>query len=518
MGREQPERDGHAGGPRRRDRHDRAGGTPRALAFPRRVWVGLSDVARTAPAGGGLRAGARVKALGSPPCGPVVTGAKGDPDLLIASDLPLAGQQRSRNRWRPRSPTCCRTALSPAGSRSGCNRATRRRAIRLLDPAKCKAKGCLRGQSGGHRRRRAVQLGLRRADAAGAQPAGVALVSPTNSAPYLVDHPPPDLFPRAGTATCASGRPTTTRPRRARSPSSASGTASSSSRTPSSAPATPCGGGSRTVRACSASRSPGGHLQRQGARLSAPRRPRPHSKRPDVVYLNTNARPISGGCCATACGPRPERRVVTDSDMLPAAADLQQHRPGHPWAARDLGGAASRSRRPGVREAFAATQANGHVANVALHAAAAAEVLLDAIAHSDGTRADNRPPAHRPGSRSVGRAARLHAHRRARGQPGHARPRRDGDGDPEDSAGSRARRSRRPDRPEAADAIAQGLATRALWVSMRTAPLLAFIALMFPPSLRPTRRRPAPSGPRRTSPRAMAPSCTPTSCARRTCR
>jgi YVTN family beta-propeller protein len=70
------------------------GGTPRAVAIGgNRVWVAVADAGRSAaPAAGGLRSGARVKALPAPPCGPVLTDRGGDPDVLIASDLPMRGQ------------------------------------------------------------------------------------------------------------------------------------------------------------------------------------------------------------------------------------------------------------------------------------------------------------------------------------------------------------------------------------------------------------------------------------------
>ena len=72
------------------------GGTPRALAAGtgRGSGSGSPTSREAAPASGALKADARVRALGAPPCGPVVTGGHGDPDLLIASDLPLTGQQR----------------------------------------------------------------------------------------------------------------------------------------------------------------------------------------------------------------------------------------------------------------------------------------------------------------------------------------------------------------------------------------------------------------------------------------
>jgi branched-chain amino acid transport system substrate-binding protein len=67
-------------------------GTPRGLAVDgRRVWVSVAGTGRAKPASGELRAGARVKALPGPPCSAVNTGGRGDPDALITSELPLQG-------------------------------------------------------------------------------------------------------------------------------------------------------------------------------------------------------------------------------------------------------------------------------------------------------------------------------------------------------------------------------------------------------------------------------------------
>lgn len=70
------------------------GGAPRGIAVGAgRVWVSVAGSGtNTGPAAGGLRAGARVAALPAPPCGAVTTGPGGDPDLLIAADLPMRKQ------------------------------------------------------------------------------------------------------------------------------------------------------------------------------------------------------------------------------------------------------------------------------------------------------------------------------------------------------------------------------------------------------------------------------------------
>ncbi len=118
------------------------GGTPRALAAGAgRVWVAISDLAGASPAAGGLRAGARVTALSAPPCGPVITGHDGDPDLLIATDLPLRGQQHVTQ------PMAAAVAFVARrhGFRAGrftvgvqaCDEATTQ--YGSWDPAKCKA-------------------------------------------------------------------------------------------------------------------------------------------------------------------------------------------------------------------------------------------------------------------------------------------------------------------------------------------------------------------------------------------
>ena len=70
------------------------GNSPRGVAVGGgRVWVAVAGPGPKAlPAAGGLRAGAKVKALTAPPCGPVVSGRAGDPDFLVVSDLPLRAQ------------------------------------------------------------------------------------------------------------------------------------------------------------------------------------------------------------------------------------------------------------------------------------------------------------------------------------------------------------------------------------------------------------------------------------------
>jgi DNA-binding SARP family transcriptional activator/ABC-type branched-subunit amino acid transport system substrate-binding protein len=70
------------------------GSSARAVAVGGgRVWVAVAGRGSAAlPATGGLREGARVEALTAPPCGPVLTGRDGDPDFLVVSDLPLRAQ------------------------------------------------------------------------------------------------------------------------------------------------------------------------------------------------------------------------------------------------------------------------------------------------------------------------------------------------------------------------------------------------------------------------------------------
>jgi YVTN family beta-propeller protein len=70
----------------------RVGGAPRGVAVGGgRVWVSVAGTGSPAPAAGGLRPAARVRALPSPPCGRVLTSG-GDPDVLIASQMPLRGE------------------------------------------------------------------------------------------------------------------------------------------------------------------------------------------------------------------------------------------------------------------------------------------------------------------------------------------------------------------------------------------------------------------------------------------
>ena len=67
-------------------------GAPRGMTVGSgRVWVSVAGTGSPAPAAGGLRPTARVQALPSPPCGPVLAG-DGDPDVLIASQMPLRGE------------------------------------------------------------------------------------------------------------------------------------------------------------------------------------------------------------------------------------------------------------------------------------------------------------------------------------------------------------------------------------------------------------------------------------------
>jgi branched-chain amino acid transport system substrate-binding protein len=110
-----------------------------------------------------------------------------------------------------------------------------------------------------------------------------------------------------------------------------------------------------------------------------------------VVYINTVSTSHIGPLLR-------DLRAVLGSDvpfvgeygLLPAAnlwreaGDVARgvHVVSHAMGIDDLG----QSSRDFI-EAFGATQPNGHVSTVALYAAVAAEVLLDAIAHSDGTRA-----------------------------------------------------------------------------------------------------------------------------------
>jgi branched-chain amino acid transport system substrate-binding protein len=70
----------------------KVGDTPRALAAGGgKVWIAVSGSATAAPAGG-LRADAEVDALTAPPCGRVLTGGRRDADVLVASDFPLRAQ------------------------------------------------------------------------------------------------------------------------------------------------------------------------------------------------------------------------------------------------------------------------------------------------------------------------------------------------------------------------------------------------------------------------------------------
>jgi YVTN family beta-propeller protein len=68
------------------------GDAPRALAVSGgKVWIAVAGTEAAKPAAG-LRADSDVTALTAPPCGRVLTGGRDDADLLIASDFPLRGQ------------------------------------------------------------------------------------------------------------------------------------------------------------------------------------------------------------------------------------------------------------------------------------------------------------------------------------------------------------------------------------------------------------------------------------------
>ena len=74
----------------------RVPGTPRGLAVGGgRVWVSVAGTRQRVARGRRLAADARLTALPGPPCGGVLTDRRGDPDYLIASDLPLGFQRES---------------------------------------------------------------------------------------------------------------------------------------------------------------------------------------------------------------------------------------------------------------------------------------------------------------------------------------------------------------------------------------------------------------------------------------
>jgi DNA-binding SARP family transcriptional activator/ABC-type branched-subunit amino acid transport system substrate-binding protein len=71
----------------------RIGSTPRAVALgDGRLWVALAGIERGASAAGSLDAGADVAPIASRECGPVATGPDGEADVLIASDDVLEGE------------------------------------------------------------------------------------------------------------------------------------------------------------------------------------------------------------------------------------------------------------------------------------------------------------------------------------------------------------------------------------------------------------------------------------------
>ena len=363
------------------------GGTPRAVAFGGgQLWVGVSDVARSAPAAGGLRTGARVKALSSPPCGPVLTGPGGDPDLLIASDLPLQGQRHMTE------PMAAAVAfmLRRHGFRAGrfrlgvqsCDDATAQYGV--FDEAKCAANArayvanpAVVGVVGPLNSGCAAQM------LPALEPAGIALISPTNSELGLVRDERHEsyarLWPSDDYATAAG------------------------------ALAAKRFGGSVFFLE-DAEYSAGLDVQRWfrraadaiGLRVADSATFSVHAKRyrrlaervrasgAHVVYLNTggaaNLEQLLDDLRATL---DPGVVFVGDVNMFPAARLFDQIGP----AARGLYGVSQvlplerlRAEGQAFVRAFAATQPGGRVTSVAVFAAAATEVLLDAIARSDGTR------------------------------------------------------------------------------------------------------------------------------------
>ena len=73
------------------------GSTPRAVALGAgRVWVAVAGTERGTVAAGSLSAGGKVAPIASRECGPVVTGRDGQADVLIASDDVLEGEFRTQ--------------------------------------------------------------------------------------------------------------------------------------------------------------------------------------------------------------------------------------------------------------------------------------------------------------------------------------------------------------------------------------------------------------------------------------
>ena len=364
------------------------GGSPRAVAFgDGRLWVGVSDVARSAPASGGLRTGARVKALSSPPCGPVVTGPDGDPDLLIASDLPLTGQQHVTE------PMAAAVAfmLRRHGFRAGrfrlgvqsCDDATAQYGV--FDEAKCAA------NARAYAANRAVvgvvgplNSGCAAKMLPALEPAAVALISPTNSELGLVRDErhsgyarmwPSDDYVTAAGALAVKRLGGSVFFLEDAEYSANLGVRDWFRRAANAIDLRIAGSATFSVDATDYRRL-AEQVRASGAR---------------VVYLNTNGaanlKQLLDDLRATL---DPDVAFVGDSAMFPAGRLFDQigsaarglYGVNHVMSLEGLGAEG----RAFVR-AFAATQPDGHVTSVALYAAAATEVLLDAIAHSDGTRA-----------------------------------------------------------------------------------------------------------------------------------
>lgn len=179
------------------------GNTPRSVVVSGgRVWVAVAGGGRPmAPPSGTLRAGSKVTPLTSSACGPVLTGSDGRADVLIGSDLPLASSA-SRDTTKSMS-AAARFVLRERGFRAGrfrvalqtCDDSTAQGAY-PFDEAKCAANAKAYAANASV----VGVVGPVHSGCAGAMipilnraPAGpLALVSPTNTAKPLVRRDPAD--------------------------------------------------------------------------------------------------------------------------------------------------------------------------------------------------------------------------------------------------------------------------------------------------------------------------------------
>ena len=398
----------------------RVGNAPRALASDGgRLWVTVAAGGGGAPASDAARAASG--AVTAPACGGVIAGA-GTPQRLIVSDLPLhregIGADPGRDRVRP---APARVPRRPLQRRLPVVRRLDRQAGRLRAgevQGECRP---VRAHAARRRDRRAVQLRLRARAARDDEPRPAARWRrsrrPTR---WRADEP--------GAGRGAGSSRGSTRPDAATTPASWAPTTARAPRSRSS-PATRGSGGWRscttttTTDGRSAARRAGGAPARGRRRRPVPRRPQAGRRARAGARASHRARPARTRCStpASRSGPLQKekpgfalvrevaRRLGNDMPVLgpdswadgPAvfealgrwARNIHLSVPGVPL--ERLGPAGRRF----VAE-FRETQPGGLVTSDAVYFAQATELLLAAIARSDGSRSSVTESCSRPTSRT----------------------------------------------------------------------------------------------------------------------